>query len=167
MNGRDALPGTSESPLSEFDIVSGDLIRVLQTTQNNQSTRQDKQSTNTKQATEQTASSAPKKTCQKSSLSSSESMSNCDKPSTSQQHEEVPSTSPHPDETQRMDCTENTLCRLNEPMLCRESTDTAIPLRLRQLLNEWQVFNPCETLCIALHVLMLETGFTAKLSQVS
>ncbi|XP_072026155.1 F-box only protein 7-like [Amphiura filiformis] len=148
LNGRDALPCTDESLPSQFDIVSGDLIRIL-TTQCDQVS-----------------------SVSSSASSHQDNMASFDERSTVQQSEKQ-------EESQGMDstpgCSQSTgstsavtqavVCRLNEPMLCREATDKAIPLRLRQLLKRWQSSNQCEILCIALHVLMLETGFVAKLSQ--
>ncbi|XP_064605189.1 F-box only protein 7-like isoform X2 [Liolophura sinensis] len=53
---------------------------------------------------------------------------------------------------------------LNEPMLCREATDTSVPNRLVEIFkNECSSSQP-EALCAVLHVLMLETGFSPNRS---
>ena len=170
MNGRDALQGSDETPLSQFDIVSGDLIRIL--TQNNQQEEQaskcdaKKVSEKSNLQTQNHSRASPL-----SSSSYLDKMSSHGKPSTSQQNDNGerdmdcgPGQSKDSEEAGAIN--EDVTARVSEPMLCRETTDKAIPLRLRQLLRKWQPTNECEILCIALHVLMLETGFVAKLTQV-
>ncbi|CAH1783023.1 unnamed protein product [Owenia fusiformis] len=48
---------------------------------------------------------------------------------------------------------------LNEPMLCRDATDSAVPYRLEMFYNESSPRNPMDALCIVLHTLMIESGF--------
>jgi hypothetical protein len=48
---------------------------------------------------------------------------------------------------------------LNEPMLCRDSTDTTVPARLQQLYAAAQPSSAPDAVCIVLHTLMLETGY--------
>jgi hypothetical protein len=52
---------------------------------------------------------------------------------------------------------------LSEPMLCRDSTREQVPQRLVMLYQDAGVQNVSDTVCVVLHLLMLETGFLVNL----
>lgn len=167
LNGRDALEGSDDTPLSTFDIVSGDLIRVLSQIPEEQPPPPPRggssASTSHGSGIKPSSFNSPSTSSQHPTNTSSH-----NKPSTSRQqtppnlNQENPS---NKDENRLVRDDNAAAPRLSEPMLCREATDKTIPLRLRQLLNRWVPPNQCQTLCIALHVLMLETGFVAVMQQ--
>lgn len=49
---------------------------------------------------------------------------------------------------------------LSEPVLCREAANGTVPALLREIYETLKPNDKAESLCVALHVLMLETGFT-------
>ncbi|KAK3610910.1 hypothetical protein CHS0354_018816 [Potamilus streckersoni] len=49
---------------------------------------------------------------------------------------------------------------LKEPMLCHDATDTTLPPLLIQTYHDAQPADRTEALCVVLHVLMLEVGYT-------
>ena len=53
---------------------------------------------------------------------------------------------------------------LSEPILCSEAVDGSVPALLREMMSSMKPENGTEALCVVLHVLMLETGFIAKVS---
>ncbi|XP_035669315.1 F-box only protein 7-like [Branchiostoma floridae] len=50
----------------------------------------------------------------------------------------------------------------SEPMLCREATVDSVPLVLQQVYRANDVKSRHDALCMVLHVLMMESGFSAK-----
>ncbi|XP_019636359.1 PREDICTED: F-box only protein 7-like [Branchiostoma belcheri] len=50
----------------------------------------------------------------------------------------------------------------SEPMLCREATVDSVPLVLQQVYRANDVRSRHDALCVVLHVLMMESGFSAK-----
>ncbi|KAL0964908.1 hypothetical protein UPYG_G00274230 [Umbra pygmaea] len=53
-----------------------------------------------------------------------------------------------------------------EPMLCGEAEDGKVPHSLEQLFHQAEISSTCDALMVALHLLMLETGFLSKGSEV-
>lgn len=52
-----------------------------------------------------------------------------------------------------------------EPMLCSEAEDGQAPLSLELLFHSARVVGPDEALVVAVHLLMLETGFTPQVTR--
>ena len=180
LNGRQALQGDPETCVSHFDIVSGDLIRIIITQEGavQSSSLESQLPDTTSQST-----GTPKVSsleCMGSGMDIDEDGENPIRSlettssitrtkelgtSTSEDNESHPSTSgidPRQDEHYCQDTmdTEDDLPRsVKEPMLCRSATDCFIPQRLRVLYLENKPQTLDEAVCIVLHVLMLETGF--------
>jgi hypothetical protein len=56
---------------------------------------------------------------------------------------------------------------LSEPVLCREAVNGTVPALLQEIYTCLEPRDMAESLCIALHVLMLETGFIAYTAVIS
>ncbi|XP_022080220.1 F-box only protein 7-like [Acanthaster planci] len=178
LNGREAL--APDSSLSHVGIVSGDLLRIIWTNEGAVEIRipQDQASgSQTCGAVETARGSKPDSVESAMEVSSSSQ----DRTHPDRARQTVPLVShdrtsqPSAPTTTTGDAPDLSGCRaaakdegedmrrsVSEPMLCRSATDCVIPQRLRALYTENRPRTMNEALCIVLHVLMLETGFYAK-----
>ncbi|XP_072174133.1 F-box only protein 7-like [Diadema setosum] len=188
LNGRDPIKGDPEELLTSFDIVSGDLVKVLvpesyvapgHLQQNGCSSS----SSSSRPGSTAAASSRPDTTINGSIRAPWEDERQAEErqvPGPNDHHvSDSPGGSNSAENAQEaegeveMDEEERALRerlaqldeaaqegeKISEPMLCRDAEDGKIPLRLKQLCAMAQPENKSDALCIALHVLMLETGF--------
>ncbi|XP_038067099.1 F-box only protein 7-like [Patiria miniata] len=182
LNGQEALVSEPDSPLSHCGIVSGDLLRIIRTSEGAIGSRS-------------TVDQAPASQCLGTGQTGSEpacvgsmeiddgtqnqtSKGACRTPNNKSQlgtpaAPDLNSTrtmSATTDESQgpsgcqaRMeDGNEDAPRSVREPMLCRSATDCLIPQRLRALYSGNRPRTLEEALCIVLHVLMVETGFQTE-----
>ncbi|XP_033647670.1 F-box only protein 7-like [Asterias rubens] len=179
LNGREALHGDPETPLSHFDIVSGDLIRIIRTHEG--AVQSSGFSNNPTSILPSRAEGAPKVSSpdpvrmevEEEDRRSLNAQRELKETSETNRTTEMPKSQPsaswrtpgqggHVMEEVRDE--EDTLPRaVKEPMLCRSATDCLIPQRLKVLSLENRPKSLNEALCIVLHVLMLETGFHAEI----
>ena len=183
LNGREALHGDPETPLSHFDIVSGDLIRIIRTHEG--AVQSSGFSNNPTSILPSRAEGAPKVSSpdpvrmevEEEDRRSLNAQRELKETSETNRTTEMPKSQPsaswrtpgqggHVMEEVRDE--EDTPPRaVKEPMLCRSATDCLIPQRLKVLSLENRPKSLNEALCIVLHVLMLETGFHAEVIRTS
>lgn len=155
LNRKDALITCEESSsddltLKDCNIVSGDLIHVV-------SSEEPKNGADclTKDRAEGVT-----KDSKNVDIRDVGHQCNTDKSSTSSYHE-TPSSTPNVeamDEDPSCDQAAVNQC-LSEPLLCRECSQGRIPSQLAKVYGDSSITNEYEALIVALHILMLESGY--------
>ncbi|XP_064632974.1 F-box only protein 7-like [Lineus longissimus] len=178
LNGKDVLQG--DSTLAQLGIVSGDLVIV--TTPSNdgiqnqplipQANAQSNDASTNRSMPSSSTSSSTNKSMPNASLGLSkkykESVNMAQKDSegggVNLQRQDEDGLAMDVEET----VTDPEVNRyLSEPMLCRDSTRDQVPQRLVLLYQDAGVQNVADALCVVLHLLMLETGYTVSSSSAS
>uniref|UniRef100_T1IWE7 F-box domain-containing protein n=1 Tax=Strigamia maritima TaxID=126957 RepID=T1IWE7_STRMM len=135
LNGQDPILG-DELTLNELGLVSGDILRILTPTPN-----QEHKNQTSVQIDERIEEDGPSSPVASSSGQSADA-----------------DTSMAVDGEQPVDKIVVNRC-LNEPILCRESTPYSVPEVLKQCYQSSAVETVYDALVVALHVMMLEAGF--------
>ncbi|XP_050414451.1 F-box only protein 7 isoform X2 [Patella vulgata] len=159
LNGVDSLE-EDEKTLEEFGIVSGDLVFVLQ-----ESEQLNKRHKTEPQAAEHQASTTYSRDSGQSSSGQIQHKNVCTSVSEESDHEtikdhEVSEMESDDFEDNKCDPRLVTKC-LQEPNLCRESSVTCIPSTLNQLYCEACCTNKNDAVWVAIHTLMVESGYTS------
>lgn len=183
LNGRDCLQG-DDTELTQFGIVPGDLVHILSKNADD-NVKSHRNGALASQEVEvcQSSFSGGDKTVKSSQNLGKEEHSVCSGNSSAmdvlcvhddrnaegvneaaQSDSEVLETSVRLGQPRSMEELTEIKGYLNEPMLCREATDTAVPNRLVDIFKNECSSSQSEALCAVLHVLMLETGFSPNVS---
>ncbi|KAJ8301635.1 hypothetical protein KUTeg_020622 [Tegillarca granosa] len=170
LNKKDLLEGDNKL-LSEFGIINGDLIHVINLDPEPDETEQQCQSSS--QLSSQSSYSKSGQHGQRSTEDETFAESTSS-PGTSNRlcrgEQNIIEYTSHDNEMSEMQSSNNTGDEppidfavvnkyLNEPMLCRDSTEMRVPAALEQLFANSGIRNSHDALCVLLHVMMLEAGY--------